>query len=205
MSVKDIIVRIRSSTHDKKETGYQDSDLVGYINDAIRMIRRIVLDIRPELLSHTVTGTLLPGKADIQSESVITKVISVRANGEKLKSVPASMVIDAEAVGEPRMFYLPGWKTLRLYPIPEKETAYSATVVSDMEIIDSSGSSPFPMDMDDFIVEYVITRASMSNEFDVSQESSIMGNIISQVMSLVRNITPDTVDVRGYWYSPRRG
>lgn len=202
--IKDIIVRIRSSTHDKQETGYSDSDLIGYINDGIRMMRRIIMDMRPELLATTHKGVIPAGECDIAFDTAISKVIRVCANGTELRPIPTSMAIDAEEVGEPTMFYVPEWKTVRLYPIPTTDTPYSISLVNDMKLIDAAGESPFPTDIDDFVIEYAAIRASVSNEFDVSQESSIMSNIISQAATIIRNITPDSLTISGYWSPGRR-
>lgn len=205
MSVKDIVIRIRSSTHDKQQTGYRDSDILGYINDGVRLMRRIIMSIRPELLADDpVTGTLLAGESTIKLEKMISKVLEVTAGDKRLEPLSANMVMDAQATGIPDSFYLQGWKTIRVYPIPEKDIDYSVTVVSDMTLLDYDGASPFPTEIDDFLIEYAVTRASISNEFDVSQESSIMGNIISQATDFLRNMAQDTVFVDGYW-GPHRG
>lgn len=204
MSVHDIITRIRSSTHDKQVTGYRDADLLGYINDGVRLMRRIILGIRPELLmADPVTGTLKAGETDIKMEKMISKVIEVKAGGRKLLPLPAAnVIIDDDRTGEPDSFYIVGWKTVRVYPIPEKDTDYSITFIGDMELLDYDGASPFSTEIDDFLVEYAITRSGISNEFDVSQESSVMGNIISQVTDLLQHMVSDTVTVDGYWDAP---
>ena len=108
MSVKDIITRIRSSTHDKQVTGYRDADLLGYINDGVRLMRRIILGIRPELLmADPVTGTLKAGETDIKMEKMISKVIEVKAGGRKLRPLPAAnVIIDDDRTGEPDSFYI---------------------------------------------------------------------------------------------------
>ena len=205
MSVKDIVIRIRSSTHDKQQTGYRDSDILGYINDGVRLMRRIIMSIRPELLADDpVTGTLLAGESTIKLEKMISKVLEVTAGDKRLEPLSANMVMDAQATGIPDSFYLQGWKTIRVYPIPKKDIDYSVTVVSDMTLLDYDGASPFPTEIDDFLIEYAVTRASISNEFDVSQESSIMGNIISLATDFLRNMAHDTVFVDGYW-GPHRG
>ena len=122
MSVKDIVIRIRSSTHDKQQTGYRDSDILGYINDGVRLMRRIIMSIRPELLADDpVTGTLLAGESTIKLEKMISKVLEVTAGDKRLEPLSANMVMDAQATGIPGNFYLQGWKTIRVYPIPEKD------------------------------------------------------------------------------------
>ena len=76
--------------------------------------------------------------------------------------------------------------------------------VSDMEMVDEKGESPFNNDLNDFVFEYALIRASLGNEFDMSQETSVMGTIVSQVEFMLENRVPKAVDVEGYWNRPVR-
>ena len=62
-----------------------------------------------------------------------------------------------------------------------------------------SDVSPFPNDMDDWLLEYVNIRASMSNEFDIGQETQVMQNIITQVESMLHGLSPHGIQTEGYW------
>lgn len=51
LTAKAIIERVRMNTYDKQETGFTDEMLLGYINDGIRLLRRTILDVNPDLLA----------------------------------------------------------------------------------------------------------------------------------------------------------
>ena len=67
----------------------------------------------------------------------------------------------------------------------------------------SEADDEFPMmnDLADFVVEYASIRSSLTNEFDVSQETAIMGSIVSQIEDMVRRYNTDSIQLSGYWES----
>ena len=75
----------------------------------------------------------------------------------------------------------------------------------DLEELTIDDNSPLLTEYDDFLIEYATIRLSIGNEYDVSQEQVIMGNIISQIQQMLFP-PPPGVRVRGYWDNgPRRG
>jgi hypothetical protein len=65
--------------------------------------------------------------------------------------------------------------------------------------MDINSETPVPNEFDDFVQEYAIIRMSVTNEFDISQENSIMSNIIQQVTSRLQSFTEPGVRVKSYW------
>ena len=107
--------------------------------------------------------------------------------------------------GLPRAFYRTGLHTIHFIPIPDKTTAYTIRYVPDLEELTIDDSSPLLTEFDDFLIEYAAIRLSIGNEYDVSQEQTIMGSIISQIQQMLFP-PPPGVRVRGYWNNkPRRG
>ena len=47
MTLKDIITRVRTNTHDKDNLEYDDTTVIDYINDGIRFVRRTIMAIDP--------------------------------------------------------------------------------------------------------------------------------------------------------------
>ena len=71
LSVTNMIIRIRSSTHDQQETGYSDDDLLAYINDGVRFVRRTVMSIAPTMLADIdLSGELAAGESKVTSISI---------------------------------------------------------------------------------------------------------------------------------------
>lgn len=147
--VKDIIDRVRLTVHDTPEIGYDDDTLLGFINDGVRFIRRTIMYIRPELMAVMSEGTTEDGSIDLPQN--LGRVLAVYADGRKLESM---LYADVDGdTGTPTHFYLIGWEKVMLYPAPTKETSYKLIMAGDMTLLDYPDASPFPLDIDDFLLE----------------------------------------------------
>ena len=203
MTVKDIIERIRTSTHDCQEIGYTDAVLLGYINDGYRIMRRTIADIAPLTLAETITGKL---EADedgyvpdtITFEDKIATFVDVVVDGNRLKQVNWQDITELKDNGKPEYYYVVGFNAVSIYPHP-KECAYRFLVIKDIKLLGMEDESPLPDDLNDFIYEYAAARASISNEFDISQEMSVISNIVSQVEAYLNRRSPHHITVDGYW------
>lgn len=122
-----------------------------------------------------------------------------------LQAINLRHVDDRNAEGLPRAFYRTGPRTIHFVPIPDKTTAYTIRFVPDLDELTLQDTSPLLTEYDDFLIEYATIRLSIGNEYDVSQEQVVMGNIISQIQQMLFP-PPPGVRVRGYWDNgPRRG
>ena len=122
-----------------------------------------------------------------------------------LRATNLRHVKDKNEEGLPRAFYRTGLRMIHFVPIPDKVTGYTIRYVPDLEELTIDDNSPLLTEFDDFLIEYATIRLSIGNEYDVSQEQVIMGNIISQIRELLFP-PPPGVRVRGYWNNePRRG
>ena len=201
MTVEELIRRVRAAVHDEQETGYSDETLTGYINDGIRFLRRTVFAINPLLLTDVdVSGTLAPGESRIAAGARLSHVSAVRVGGRLLTQVNPNEIEDLSEAGEPRYYYLTGLSAVQVYPVPQEAAAYHLVGTRDMELLTKgSDVSPFLHDMDDWLLEYVNIRALMSNEFETSQETSVMSDIIAQMEALLHGLAPHGIQTRGYW------
>lgn len=100
--------------------------------------------------------------------------------------------------GSPEAFYRTGLKTINLFPVPNKTTAYTIHTIDDIDELTMSDNSPLINDFDDFLVEYIVTRLAIDNEYDMSQEQSIMANIFVQIQQVIAP-PPPGLTVSGYW------
>lgn len=105
--------------------------------------------------------------------------------------------------GVPEEFYRTGAQTIGFYPIPNVATKYTIIQVDDIEELTIADKSPLNTEFDDFIVEYSVIRLSISNEYDISQESQVMANIYDQVQRILMP-PPAGIQTRGYWGDSRR-
>ena len=107
--------------------------------------------------------------------------------------------------GTPTAYYRSGIKTIRLFPVPNKETAYTVRTIDDIEEVTIADNSPLINDFDDFLIEYAALRLSIGNEYDMSQETQVFANIINQIQMILAP-PPPGIEVVGYWdaYSPTK-
>lgn len=203
MTLQDIIDRIRVNTHDKDILDYEDTTLIGYINDGIRFIRRTVMAVDPlQLVDTTITGALEAGERTIEPDKRMTTILEVRVDGYKMEQKTPWLIDNTEKGGTPKAYYVTGFGTVNLWPIPATPCRYKVLAISDMELL-SDVEDTFPMmnEMADFVVEYASIRSSLTNEFDVTQETSIMASVVSQVEDLLRQYNGKSVQTDGYWES----
>lgn len=200
LAIKDIISRIRGMTHDKNETGYTDEDILTCINGGIRFIRRLVKDYKPLMLANTpVTGILEASVNSIKLDFTVTKMIDIRINGKAVGVTDLSNIVDIRKAGTPYAYYMTGFDTICFYPTPDIDVFYSIIAVGDLAEVTIEDKSPFPNDFDDFLIEYAVIRLSMGNEFDVSQETTVMSSILQQIENNLMGDGNPINQVSGYF------
>lgn len=197
-TVSTLLNRVRTNINDTDAAGFSPDDLVMYFNNANRFLRRLVLDYKPMLLATPISGTQTAGNAEITLPSMTIKILRLRISGNLIGTVDLLDVDDLTKTGTPEAFAMSGFTKLRLVPIPSVNVAYSLIYVptgADLAITDTL---PWPSEFDDFLVEYVGIRCGMKNEFNMSDEMSVMSLIADQVKSLLCNIEPGVKMVRSY-------
>ena len=97
-----------------------------------------------------------------------------------------------------KYFYRVGLKTLKLFPAPKFETAYTVRTIDDFDELNFEDETPLLNDFDDFLIEYATMRLSIDNEYDATQEQQILSAIQSQIAQILSPPPSGTV-VRGYW------
>ena len=97
-----------------------------------------------------------------------------------------------------KYFYRVGLKTLKLFPVPKNETAYTVRTIDDFEELNFEDETPLLNDFDDFLIEYATMRLSIDNEYDATQEQQILSAIQSQIAQIL-SPPPAGVLTKGYW------
>lgn len=207
LTVKEMIERIRAETNDEQETGYTDADLIHYLNDGIRFLRRTIFTINPMLLVNMEQrGKCIKGDDAITLDNMVSHICSVRVGGTLLEQVNPLLLDTLTSTGEPTQYYLQGLSKIRLYPVPDEEYDYEVLAIKDVTPLKAmDDKSPFPNDFDDWLFEYATTRASMTNEFDMSQESTIMQAIVQQVEQTLYSLSPIGIETNAYMSSSGLG
>lgn len=89
-------------------------------------------------------------------------------------------------------------KELKVYPKPEKETAYTLRTIDDIEELKYHDVTPLMNEFEDFLVEFASMRLALSNEYDMQQEQQLFANIHAQISQILLP-PPAGVIVKGYW------
>ena len=200
LAITDIIKRVRSASHDKMETGYKDADILYVINGGIRFIRRLIKDYKPLMIaSDPVSGVLEAGKNFVVINDTITKMVDFRVNGSHVTVTDLSNISDMTKTGTPVAYYMMGVNKIFFYPTPDADINYSIIYVGDLKEVTINDNSPFPNDFDDFLVEYAVIRLSVGNEFDVTQETTIMSSILEQIQNNLMGDGQPVNQVSGYF------
>ena len=200
ISVKDMITRIRAETHDHQKAGYPDEELLMYINDGLRFLRRTIMDIYPSMIADIdMEGELGDGENAIYTYTPIATIIDMRVDGERLDLVNPRSIRKLTDTGRPRRYYLSGHNCVKVWPVCEKPYAYSLLAVGDFEPLTLKDETPVPNEYDDYILEYAMIRMNMTQEFDLSQEQQLMSSITSQITSRIRDFNEPGVQLKSYW------
>lgn len=117
---------------------------------------------------------------------------------KKLTETNLQHIEDKSLIGTPKYFYRAGIKTIKLYPIPKVETAYTVRTVDDIEDLRMEDKTPILNEFDDFLFEYCVMRLSLENEYDMTQEQALVQSMHQQIAQVL-SPPPAGVRTRGYW------
>lgn len=200
MSVNEMVLRIRGLSNDKRAIGYDTEDILAAINDAVAFVGRMIKSIRPNLISAEKVGTLNRYEANIHLDEPVAGILTVQANGHRIEAIQAHCIHDLQAKApHPHFYYMRNFDTLRLHPIPTRPVSYIVVYVPQIKKLGIHDNTPYPNDFDDIVIEYANARLNMTNEFDMSQELSIIQVLTNQIEEILYQF-PDTVHrVEGYW------
>lgn len=202
LAVEELIKRVRILVHDEQETGYDDIAILNCLNAGSRFLRRMILQLKPELLSNVTKGNLNTNENIIELDFIPVKIVDIRINGKRIIYKSRADILNMDMRGFPYAYFITGLKTINLYPMPDKPINYEILAVEDIKEMtlsdDDNGKSPFPNEFDDMLIEYALIRLSMGNEFDMSQEMSVMSQIVAQLENILRE--RDTVYVISGYY-----
>lgn len=202
LAVEELIKRVRILVHDEQETGYDDIAILNCLNAGSRFLRRMILQLKPELLSNVTKGNLNTNENIIELDFIPVKIVDIRINGKRIIYKSRADILNMDKHGFPYAYFITGLKTINLYPIPDKPINYEILAVEDIKEMtlsdEGNGKSPFLNEFDDMLIEYALIRLSMGNEFDMSQEMSVMSQIVAQLENILRE--RDTVYVISGYY-----
>lgn len=201
MKIKTVIENVRLKINDTDKFRFLDYDILNVVNDGIRFIRNIFLDQYPDLLVDDVLfGTLEAEENEIELPSIPARYVDVRVNGERLRGAILQDIDDLLALGQPNKYCIIGKGKIRVFPIPKENSKYSVVAVPVAQDVELDDDSPFLDDFNDCLVEFVALRLSLIDEFDQSQETTLLQQISNNVIMKIQKINTPTIEtVRGYY------
>lgn len=202
IKLSDFIIRLRAMMHDERKIEYSDIDLIGYINDGFRFVRRIILDVYPAMFTDILgEGILYHNRDIIYLYEASTRILSVKVNGKTLRQInPSSEEEEARKNHEPAAYYVFGFDKIKVVPKPKKPMRFVVIGIEDFPPLKKPEDVlPIPAEFEDFVAEYCVMRASLTNEFNMQEEMQIMAVIKGEIEERLKAFLPAGAQVRGYW------
>lgn len=200
ISVETLLNKLRRTLKDEDKNSYSDDELLDYIEAGIAFIRRIIISENPEYLATGIAkGTLEPNVNELMLPASCY-VYDIRVDGRRIPRENLSSIKNIEETGDIRKYVLLRGREVLFFPIPQRECKYMVMGVYDQPRISITANTPFNSDLDNLIFEYVILRAGIGDQFQMSQETQLMQVISNQVEHLL-NIYNETEQgrVQGYY------
>lgn len=205
--IKRLIHEIRDLVHDEQHTGYDDIDILVVINAGIRFIVRTILSNKPELLmAKPIEGTLAAGQNIICLDQKMLSILDVRVKDHSLIPASPTSIRNLNRQSDyPYAYCLCGFKTIMIYPKPKTDMEYIIFYVQEIEEIKphyedkSKYELPFPNIFYDALLEYALIRLQMTNEFDMSQEMTVMQAVAAQVEDIIKKYPAPRHHINSYY------
>lgn len=88
LPMRAVIKRVRAAVHDDEQRiNFSDGEILPAVNAGLRIIRRTIADIQPEILMTTATGLLEAGQDEIKLKCRPLTIIEVTAGDKVLSKV----------------------------------------------------------------------------------------------------------------------
>ena len=84
--IKDIIRKIRIAVHDLDGINYDERDILNVVNAGLRIVRRNIAEIQPEIIMETTSGILQAGEDLIILRQIPMKIIELTAGDKVISS-----------------------------------------------------------------------------------------------------------------------
>lgn len=190
-TVAEMIRRVRRNISDMDKVGYDDEELLQWLNEGNSYIRKIVLQYKPNLLyvRETGTGELTPSQMPI-------KIHSVQVNGAAIKY--RATLPDDTVSGTPYEYYRIG-SEVRLYPTPVDNDEWMMIYVPPQPIYTLDGVIDWESDFEPILTEFSTIRAQYRNEFMMNQEEQLLNTLTQQLITLLVGMDNKEMITEGYW------
>lgn len=200
ISVETLLDKLRRTLKDEDKNSFSDEELIDYIEAGISFIRRIIISENPEYIAtHIMGGTVVAGENIIELPTSCY-VYDLRVDGKKIPRENLSSINDIKATGDIKKYVLLNGREILFFPIPQKDQEFLIMGIYDQPRLSPTSNTPFNSDIDNLIFEYVILRAGMGDQFQMSQETQLMQVVAQQVEHLLNIYNQcEQGQVQGYY------
>ena len=200
ISVETLLDKLRRTLKDEDKNSYSDEELIDYIEAGISFIRRIIISENPEYIAtHIMGGTVVPGENLVELPASCY-VYDLRVDGHKIPRENLSNIKDIKAKGDIKKYVLLNGRNILFFPVPQKEQEFLIMGVYDQPRLSPTSNTPFNSDIDNLIFEYVVLRAGIGDQFQMSQETQLMQVVANQVEHLLNIYNQcEQGQVQGYY------
>jgi hypothetical protein len=189
--------QILVEVNDPSQVTYLPPELLNYINQGNRMMRRSIYEIRPRLLMEPpLTGTT--SGSTITFPKNIMRIIDFRCNHRQIFEVTTDehrhdeFDDDDEFNGDGKEgygFILMGFNQVKITPHSVHPHQYEIQWIAGLdENLSATDDLGLPLELEDVIVEYATMRAGMRNGADVSGETSMVSLFKQQIEENISNL-----------------
>ena len=190
-TVAEMIRRIRRNISDTDKVGYDDEELLQWLNEGNSYIRKIVLQYKPNLLYVKETGT-----GELKPTQMPMKIHGVYVNGYAIKY--RATLPEDPYIGTPYEYYRIG-NGVNFYPTPTDEAEWTIIYVPPQPIYALDGVIDWESDFEPILTEFSTIRAQYRNEFMMNQEEQLLNTLTQQLITMLVGMDNKEMITEGYW------
>lgn len=191
-TVAEIIRQVRRNISDMDKVGYDDEELLQWVNEGNGYIRKLVEQYKPNLLYRRETGE---GKT-INLADVPMKIHRITVENRDLQYMPTLPTVTQK--GSPYSYYRIG-NEVALFPEPDEPVKWTVIYVPPQPLYTLDGVVEWVHDFDYVLIEYATIRAQYRNEFMMTQEEQIMSTLTQQLVAMLSGMDNKQLVMEGYW------
>jgi hypothetical protein len=190
-TVAQVLSKIRFGIKDMEQTSFSDYQLLEFYNAGNKILRKLILDQFPSMLTITDIGDTIVGSGNTLTNKAL-RITDVRINGAKVNKIDITQVADKTISGKPCGYYLTSLDGISWYPLPDSTYAYEVSYVPSVAELTDTDDTGYPSEIELLIVDYVISMANGTGQDTVTDWGQEISNILG-------NVDSETTIVSGYW------
>jgi len=191
-AVNDILTGARYKIVDTLGKNYKDAELLSYANEGNRLLRKSVALINPDLILTKETKNTVAGTDTVTTSGTILLAPDgyVYVDKKRLSMAKASDFDDLTVRGCPQYFWQEGFNGIRLLPVPDQTYSCDIRYVAQGAALVAGGNTPWPVEYDDLIQEYIVVRAGTRDEAAMDVEQQFLRWFTDQLSTMIILSTP---------------